>query len=72
MIAPVSVNDAPNDRLQPDLQSVVVPVSVDFSWLKPREQDFASRDLGWPLRKHRLCGQQREEGGHGESESRRY
>jgi hypothetical protein len=36
----IARNDAPNDRLQPDLQSVVALDSFDFSWVKPREQDF--------------------------------
>jgi hypothetical protein len=42
------MNDAPNDRLQPDLQSVVALDTFHFSWAKPREQDFASRELGVP------------------------
>ena len=36
----IARNDAPNDRLQPDLQSVVALDTFDFSWVKPREQDF--------------------------------
>jgi hypothetical protein len=44
----IARNDAPNDRLEPDLQSVVASLGVDFSWFKPREQDFASRELGLP------------------------
>jgi hypothetical protein len=36
----IARNDAPNDRLQPDLQSVVALDRFDFSWVKPREQDF--------------------------------
>jgi hypothetical protein len=36
----IALNDAPNDRLQPDLQSVVALDTFDFSWVKPREQDF--------------------------------
>jgi hypothetical protein len=54
----IADDDAPNDRLQPDLQSVVALDTFDFSWAKPREQDFASRDLGWPLREAQACGQQ--------------
>jgi len=28
----IACNDAPNDRLQPDLQSVVALATFDFSW----------------------------------------
>ena len=44
----IACNDAPNDRLQPDLQSVVALDTFHFSWAKPREQDFASREPGLP------------------------
>jgi hypothetical protein len=36
----IACNDAPNDRLQPDLQSVVALATFDFSWVKPREQEL--------------------------------
>jgi hypothetical protein len=36
----IARNDAPNDRLQPDLQSVVALDTFVFSWVKPREQDL--------------------------------
>jgi hypothetical protein len=45
----IARNDAPNDRLQPDLQSVVALDTFDFSWVKPREQDFCITRSGGGL-----------------------
>ena len=45
----IARNDTPNDRLQPDLQSVVTPDTFDFSWVKPREQDFCITRSGGGL-----------------------